>query len=119
MVSPSLSRKGRRLAAGMAAAISLAVASAVRAAGPPAAVTLVCTNPASHVSWRIHIDFAAGTVDSKPARIGAAQISWHDRADGRHYTLQRRTGALTVVIASSTGGYFIHDHCAADTLQPR
>ena len=110
----------RPLAVVIAAIAAAAVAPVARGAAPqPAAATLVCTNPASHVRWRIHVDFAAVTVDSNRARIGTATISWHDRADGRNYTLHRGSGELTVVVASSTGGYFIHDRCVADTLKSR
>ena len=70
-----------------------------------------CTNPASGSSWQIKINFQAATVDSNPARISTTTISWHDSTDGGNYSLDRATGNLTVVIASSTGGYFIHDRC--------
>jgi hypothetical protein len=70
-----------------------------------------CTNPASGSSWQIKINFQAATVDSNPARISSSTISWHDPTDGGNYSLDRATGNLTVVIASSTGGYFIHDRC--------
>jgi hypothetical protein len=99
--------------------IGLALAPAVSAAAPPASSTLVCTNPASHASWQIRIDFAKSTVDSNPARISEARITWRDRTDGGNYTLDRTSGDLTVVLASSTGGYFLHDHCALDPLKPR
>ena len=72
---------------------------------------LTCTNLVSRVTWQIKIDFAASTVDSNSARISSAEISWHDATDGGNYTLDRKSGALTVIIASSTGGYFIHDRC--------
>src|ERR1700761_1672660 len=70
-----------------------------------------CTNPASGVGWQIKVNFQARTVDANPARITRATISWHDPADGGNYSLDRSTGNLTVVIASSTGGYSIHDRC--------
>jgi hypothetical protein len=70
-----------------------------------------CTNPASGAGWQIKINFQASTVDSNPARISNRTISWHDPTDGGNYTLDRSTGDLTVVVASSTGGYFIHDRC--------
>jgi hypothetical protein len=65
----------------------------------------------SGVSWQIRIDFQQRTVDSNPARISSAEISWHDATDGGNYTLDRKSGSLTVIFASSTGGYFIHDRC--------
>lgn len=70
-----------------------------------------CTNLASGAGWQIKINFQANTVDSNPARISSRTISWHDPTDGGNYSLDRSTGNLTVVIASSTGGYFIHDRC--------
>jgi hypothetical protein len=108
----------RRLAVGIAATAIVAIAPAARGAVPEAATTIVCTNPASHVRWRIHVDFAASTVDSNPARISAGKISWHDRTDGGNYTLDRRSGDLTVVVASSTGGWSLHDRCALGPLKP-
>jgi len=117
------SRRGRAapaaglLAAGLIGA--LLIAPAASAAAPPAATVLVCTNPVSHASWQIHIDFKRSTVDSNPARISDAKISWHDRSDGGNYTLDRQSGELTVVLASSTGGYFLHDRCAPEPSTPR
>ena len=70
-----------------------------------------CTNLASGATWQIKVDLQASTVDSNPARISSSTISWRDGADGGKYTLERSTGNLTVFIASSTGGYFIHDRC--------
>jgi hypothetical protein len=70
-----------------------------------------CTNPASGVGWQIKVNFQARTVGANPARITSTTISWHDPADGGNYSLDRSTGNLTVVIASSTGGYSIHDRC--------
>ena len=70
-----------------------------------------CTNLASGAGWQIKINFQASTVDSNPARISSTTITWRDAADGGNYSLDRSTGELTVVIASSTGGYFIHDRC--------
>lgn len=81
------------------------------AAAAPSDATLTCTNPASGASWPIRIDYTKGTVDSNPAQIGATEISWHDAKDGGNYTLDRSSGNLTVVVASSTGGYFLYDHC--------
>lgn len=74
-------------------------------------IPVTCTNPASGASWTIRIDFDRQTVNSNSARISPAQISWHDMHDGSNYTLDRKTGALTAITASSTGGYFLYDHC--------
>lgn len=101
----------RPLAAGVAV---LAAGMAVPAAGgdaPPGAAVITCTNPASGATWQIRIDYDSGTVDSNPARISNAKISWHDAKDGGNYTLDRSSGNLTVIVASSTGGYFLYDRC--------
>jgi len=97
-------------------ALLLCLASPARCATPKHVVTLICTNPFSHVTWPLHIDFYRHTVDSTPAQIGSSAISWFGSTHGRHYTLNRNTGRLTVVIASSTGGYFLHDHCAISPI---
>jgi len=76
------------------------------------ATILTCTNLVSGFSWQIRINFEQGTVDSNPARITSTQISWHDGTDGGNYTLDRKSGSLTVIFASSTGGYFLHDRCS-------
>jgi hypothetical protein len=75
---------------------------------------ITCTNPASGATWQIRIDYDRRTVDSYPASITDTTISWHDDSDGGNYTLDRKTGELTVVIASSTGGYFLHDRCTLE-----
>ena len=72
---------------------------------------IACTNPASGASWQIKIDYDRRTVDSNPARISDAKISWHDRIDGGNYTLDRKSGKLTVIIASSTAGHFLYHRC--------
>lgn len=101
----------RPLAAAIGAlALSFAVpAISAKVQGAEAAIT--CTNPASGVSWQIKVDYDKGTVDSNPAQIENAEISWHDATDGGNYKLDRKSGNLTVVVASSTGGYFLHDRC--------
>ncbi len=104
----------RQLVPGIAAIIVAVLAPTRGDAAPPGPATLVCTNPYSGANWRISIDFAKSTVDSNPARIDDTKISWHDRTDGGNYTLERKSGKLTVIVASSTGGYFLHDHCKPD-----
>ena len=72
---------------------------------------LTCTNPASGAQWQIRIDYGRRTVDSHPAKIGETEVYWHDARENTDYTLDRKSGNLTVVVPSSTGGYFIHDLC--------
>jgi hypothetical protein len=101
----------RRLATGIGA---LAAGVAVPATGAEAQrgeTAITCTNVASGANWQIKIDYDRGTVDSNPARISDAQISWHDATDGGNYTLDRKSEKLTVVVASSTGGYFLYHRC--------
>ena len=102
----------------MAAGISaLAVATAVPAIGaevPRGEAAITCTNTTSGASWQIKINYDQSTVDSNPARISDGDISWHDASDGGNYTLDRKSGDLTVVVASSTGGYFLYDRCKLD-----
>jgi hypothetical protein len=72
---------------------------------------VTCTNPYSGATFKITIDYDRGTVDNDPARISDSQISWRAASDGGNYTLDRKTGNLTVVVASSTGGSFLYDRC--------
>ena len=98
-----------------AAAIALVAAgvTAYAVSGAQAGeVAVTCTNPFSGVSWRIAIDYDRGTVDSNPARISETEISWRDAKDGWSYTLDRKSGKLTVVLASATGGNFLYDRCS-------
>jgi hypothetical protein len=107
----------RRLVAAIAAVVIGAIAPAAGGAAPLGAATMTCTNPASGANWKINIDFAKSTVDSNPARINDTTISWHDR-DNENYTLDRKSGNLTVIVPSSTGGYFIYDRCTPDASKP-
>jgi hypothetical protein len=76
---------------------------------PPSIVT--CVNPSSGTTWEINIDYIHATVDDNPASISESEISWRDRRDRWNYTLDRQTGELTVIVASSTGGYMQFDRC--------
>jgi hypothetical protein len=80
-----------------------------QAARGEAAIT--CTNPYSGATWRISVDYDRGTVDSNPAHISDGEMSWHDAKDNSNYTLDRKSGKLTVIVPSSTGGYFLYDQC--------
>jgi len=81
--------------------------------GLAAELRFVCRNPASGASWEIEVDERRSLADSYPARITDDRITWHDTGHGGFYELDRRTGALTVRFASSTGGYELHDVCGA------
>ena len=93
------------------AMLAAGVASPAAAGTPQGESAITCTNPASGASWQVRIDYDRATADSNPARITDAEISWRDRSDGGNYTLDRRSGELTVIVASSTGGYFLHHRC--------
>jgi len=106
----------RHIAAVLAALTTSALATSalIPAAGaqsPPHISVLTCTNPASGTTWQITIDYDHATVDTYPAKLNDAEITWRDPKDLWNYTLDRKTGELTVVVASSTGGYFLHDMC--------
>ena len=92
------------------AAVATAIAACCGAAEAEG-VAVTCTNPFSGASWQIAIDYDLKTVDSNPANIDETEISWRDAKDGWRYTLDRKSGALTIVLASSTGGNFLHDQC--------
>jgi hypothetical protein len=88
--------------------------SVAHAEAPHGETAVMCTNPASGATWQIRVDYDRGTVDANPATVGDATIKWHDANDGGNYTLDRKSGNLTVVVASSTGGYTLYDHCKLD-----
>ena len=111
----SLAVLGQSLAAALISSLAVGLSSpglAIEAAHGEAAVT--CTNPASGATWQIKIDYDHSTVDSNPASISESQIKWRDAKDGWNYTLDRKSGNLTVVLASSTGGNFLYDRCKLD-----
>jgi hypothetical protein len=93
-------------------ALAIGVALTIIAGEAQASVTeIICTNQTSGTSWQIRIDYDRQTVDSNPASISDDEIAWHDKADGGNYTLDRKSGKLTVVFASSTAGHFLYHHC--------
>jgi hypothetical protein len=78
------------------------------AMGGETAVT--CTNLASGANFQIKIDYDRSTVDTNPAKINDREISWRDE-NRWNYTLDRTSGNLTIILASSTGGSFLYDRC--------
>jgi hypothetical protein len=73
-------------------------------------VAITCTNVASGASFQIRIDYSRSTVDAHPAEISTGKISWRDE-NRWNYTLDRKSGNLTIILASSTGGSFLYDRC--------
>jgi hypothetical protein len=71
---------------------------------------ITCTNLASGASFQIRIDYDRSTVDTNPAEISDGKISWRDE-NRWNYTLDRKSGNLTIILASSTGGSFLYDRC--------
>jgi hypothetical protein len=107
-----LKRRSFSACARTAAVVALPAISAFGSGAAHAeTVSVTCTNPVSGASWRIAIDYDLKTVDSNPASIDETQIWWRDAKDGWRYTLDRKSGALTVVLASATGGNFLFDQC--------
>jgi hypothetical protein len=100
----------RSLAAGIGA---LAIGISVSAMGVEAQheTAITCTNPVSGATWQIRIDYERKTVDSYPATISDSKISWADAKESSNYTLDRKSGDLTVVVRSSTAGHFLYDRC--------
>jgi len=101
----------RYLTAGGGLLLLNIVAPALGAEAPHGEIAVTCTNPFSGASWQIKIDYDRQTVDSNPARISETEIKWRDATDGWSYTLNRKTGNLTVILASATGGNFLYDRC--------
>jgi hypothetical protein len=100
-----------RLIAGIGALAVAMAAPAVGAEAQHGEAAITCTNLASGTSWQIKVDYDKATVDSNPARISDGEISWHDPTDGGNYTLDRKSEKLTVIVASSTGGYSLFHRC--------
>lgn len=103
----------RRLIAVVTCSVGIGVALPKAADAEPqhGESTITCTNPYSGASWQIKIDYDRHTVDANPAKIDEARISWRDAANGWRYELDRKSGKLTVTVASATGGNFLHDNC--------
>jgi hypothetical protein len=93
------------------AALAVGVAGPAMSGEPRGETAVACSNPASDATWQIRIDYDRSTVDTNPARISDAEISWRDAKDGWKYTLDRKSGNLTVILASATGGNFLYDRC--------
>lgn len=104
----------RFLAGVMLSILVLAPLAALPAAASdtkPAAEVLHCTNPISGATWDLPLDLAKRKVASFPARINARSITWRDPVHNGRFHLDRRTGRLTIVYPSSTGGFFLTDNC--------
>ena len=76
-----------------------------------AVLTFRCANTSSGTTWDVKVDLERNMVDSFPARITTSNISWRDTLHGGSYDLDRSSGVLTLVNASSTGGYIMVHRC--------
>jgi hypothetical protein len=96
-----------RVAIGLGLALGVAAGAYAASAAPTA---LHCMNTTSGATWDIPVDLAHGTVDSVPAKISDTTIAWVDTTL-HYYDFDRRTGALDMHVASSTGGFYLTDRC--------
>jgi hypothetical protein len=101
----------RVLTAGIAGLATFLAVSTIDCDAQESQTAITCVNPVSGTSWHILIDYGKATVDSNPAEITRAAISWFDPKDRGNYRLDRESGDLTASVASSTGGYFRHGRC--------
>ena len=124
-LSESLSSKGAAPYGGLAVTLGLAVATLAASIGAGGAQPgrqsrdnqfsqFQWTNPKSGTTWDVKVDYDRSAADSFPAEITGSQIAWHDTLHGGYYYLDRASGALTFLNASSTGGYATHHTCQAD-----
>jgi hypothetical protein len=108
------SRTPALIRAGAFAALAAGVAVVPGGKAKAGEVAVTCTNPISGASWQIRVDYEQRTVDSNPASMSDSEISWRDAKDGWRYRLERKSGNLTVTLASATGGNFLYDHCSPE-----
>ncbi len=104
----------RSLAAVGAALAVMAGAPASSAEPQHGENAITCMNKSSGTTWQIKVDYDHNTVDSNPATITDAEIAWRDANDGWRYTLDLKSGDLTVVLASSMGGNMYFHRCLLD-----
>ena len=110
----SLAQRIRPLAV-MAAALVVAIATpAISAADLHGERSITCMNKSSGTTWQIKVDYDRNTVDTNPASISDTRIAWRDANDGWRYTLDLKSGDLTVVLASSMGGNMYFHRCLLD-----
>ena len=110
----SMTLLGRSLA-GLAAALVIGVAAPAVSAEPQHGErAITCMNKSSGTTWQIKVDYDHSTVDMNPASISDAKIAWRDANDGCNYTLDLKSGDLTVILASSMGGNSSFHRCLLD-----
>jgi hypothetical protein len=101
--------------AGLTAALVIGIAApAVSAEAQHGARAITCMNKSSGTTWQIKVDYDRSTVDANPASISDSTVAWRDAKDGWRYTLDLKSGDLTVVLASSMGGNMYFHRCLLD-----
>jgi hypothetical protein len=109
-----MSRQTRPLAV-VAAALVVGIATpAISVETQHGQRAITCMNKSSGTTWQIKVDYDRDTVDANPASISDAKIAWRDANDGWRYTLDLKSGDLTVVLASSMGGNMYFHRCLLD-----
>jgi hypothetical protein len=76
------------------------------------ATLIRCVNLASGASWTIDLDAARQMADGQRAEFGLSTVHWRDPVNTGDYELDRVSGKLTVIRASSTGGYTLFYACS-------
>jgi len=110
----SMTKLSRPLA-GLAAALVIGTAApAISVEAQHGERAITCMNKSSGTTWQIKVDYDHSTVDTNPASISDAKIAWRDANDGWRYTLDLKSGDLTVVLASSMGGNMYFHRCLLD-----
>ena len=110
----SMTKRTRPLAVIAAALVIGIAAPAVSAETQRGERAITCMNKSSGTTWQIKVDYDHSTVDTNPASISDAQIAWRDANDGWRYTLDLKSGDLTVILASSMGGNSYFHRCLLD-----
>ena len=110
----SMTKRTRPLAVIAAALVIGIAAPAVSAETQRGERAITCMNKSSGTTWQIKVDYDHSTVDTNPASISDAKIAWRDANDGWRYTLDLRSGDLTVILASSMGGNTYFHRCLLD-----
>ena len=110
----SLAQRIRPLAVVTAALVVGVATPAISAPDLHGERSITCMNKSSGTTWQIKVDYDRNTVDTNPASISDTRIAWRDANDGWRYTLDLKSGDLTVVLASSMGGNMYFHRCLLD-----
>ena len=106
-----VTRWSRPLAVAVAVLMVALAVPGISAAAEHGERSITCMNKFSGTTWQIKVDYDRDTVDTNPASISDTKIAWRDAKDGWRYTLDLKSGDLTVVLASSMGGNMYFHRC--------